>query len=235
MAEGHIAEQPPLEMAQEILKHLDLKPQDLAGKNVLDIGSTNSSVSKAADVLYPTAKVVAIDLEPRPWDPLEDRSKANLAQADAIKMPFQTNTFDYVLAHASVGPEELEDAVRVLKPGGELRIRPDGWILEEWNVMYYLTQHQAMDPAEAKNLIGDFASKRNEIEGTFVHDYIVHRDEAREKMTFEEKHTVLYSFLNRYVEVANLDLEYKILDPEAKDLEVVLIHRKPEQEEPTKA
>lgn len=127
-----------------VLSGLKLKEDDLRNKQILEIGSGQAYVAEEAkqkginiisfDPVYGTKKGRRIFQEysekQHKYVPIKD---PNAVGGVAENLPFADETFDYVLAYSSVPKfsisiERAEDAmdemVRVLKPGGEIRIFP---------------------------------------------------------------------------------------------------------------
>jgi len=99
---------------------------DLRGKKILDIAcgtgwTTEQFVRAGADV-------TAIDLTPKAVEITKKRLalyglEANVLEADAERLPFEDNCFDYVLAwgclmHTPDTSKAIEEIHRILKPGG---------------------------------------------------------------------------------------------------------------------
>lgn len=127
-----IPEQQREQSASEILADLDLKLEDLRGKNVLDIGAGNAKIAKAAN--KQGAKVFSLehdlDFVRKEFSDFSEKD-ANYVQAKADKMPFKDESFDLLISHGgppniSDNKNEIEAVVneghRVLRQGGEWRI-----------------------------------------------------------------------------------------------------------------
>ena len=116
--------QPPTEMP---VRHV-LQP----GMTVLEVGPGNGTYTVAtARYLGPQGKVVAIDIEPRMVERVQQRIAAEGVQnvearvADVYRLPWDEATFDAVYITAVIGeiPEPVQaisELHRVLKPGGTL-------------------------------------------------------------------------------------------------------------------
>ena len=117
------------ERADDVIGWLGLSFEELKGKMTLDVGVGSGEVSSEGGKKGCT--IIAIDSKPelRANDGvLED---IPYAVADARRLPFADNTFDYVLSHAAppttwtetpeLVAKTLEEYFRVLKPGGEIR------------------------------------------------------------------------------------------------------------------
>lgn len=106
----------------------------VGGKRVLDIAvGTGWSSEQFARM---GAEVTAVDITPAAVESTKRRFslyglKGEVLEADAEKLPFADNTFDYVLAwgclmHTPNTPKAIDEIFRVLKPGGTA-----------WALMYY--------------------------------------------------------------------------------------------------
>ena len=109
------------------LHDLDLKEENLSGKNILDIGSGNGGFKRAVEKTGLAKMCVALD-----------EGKFNSAGMDVMgkaeKMPFKDESFDLELSRYSVPvmdatngrfqfiPSVLREMVRVLRPGGDIKI-----------------------------------------------------------------------------------------------------------------
>jgi SAM-dependent methyltransferase len=113
------------------------RPEDLAGKLVLDVGC---GMGRYADVATKWgATVVGIDLSRA-----VDAARRNLAgrdaaivQADAFRLPFAPESFDCiyslgVLHHTPDCEAAVKNLPRFLKPGGELAV----WLYSSYNRWY---------------------------------------------------------------------------------------------------
>mgnify|MGYP003975741561 CR=1 FL=1 len=104
--------------------------ESLSGKRVLDIAiGTGWSSEQFARF---GAKVSGIDISPSAIElskkrfELFDLPRAQLVVADAQKLPFEDNTFDFVLAwgclmHMPDTQQAINEINRVLKPGGKMK------------------------------------------------------------------------------------------------------------------
>lgn len=117
------------ERAEHVIGWLGLSFDDLKDKISLDAGAGSGAVSSEGEKRGCT--IIAIDRSPifGMHDAVLD--DIPYAIADALRLPFKDETFDYVLSHAAPPttwtdtPElvarTLEEYYRVLKPGGEIR------------------------------------------------------------------------------------------------------------------
>jgi len=109
----------------------ELKPQK--GMKVLDIGSGNGeTVLAIARKVGQTGKVVGVDFSPEGIALARERAKeqrleniAEFHQANALELPFPSNSFDAVISECVVcliqdKQKTLNEKVRVLKPGGRV-------------------------------------------------------------------------------------------------------------------
>jgi ubiquinone/menaquinone biosynthesis C-methylase UbiE len=124
-----------LELVQENLRDLGLTLDDLAGKKVLDVGAGHALIGKLAKERG--IDVVSVDRNPAMWT---DGQKSEIPdvpyiQADAENLPFPDGQFDLVIDRAgpldvdSIGFRKnatvlIQEVMRTLKPGGELRFGP---------------------------------------------------------------------------------------------------------------
>ena len=114
-------------------KFLGFELEDLKGNNVLDIGGQPNGFF-AAEAESIGAKVVTFN----PKTSGESRKHNDIVAGLAQQMPFKNESFDIVLAYASVPAylpqfepeyrETFSEMLRVLKPGGKIYIFP---IMEE--------------------------------------------------------------------------------------------------------
>lgn len=106
-------------------KYIDMK--GLKGKKLLDIACGTGVLTE--QFVRMGAEVTAIDLTPKAVELTKKRLelyglKAEVMEADAQKMPFADNTFDYVCAwgclmHMPETEKAIHEIHRVLKPGGK--------------------------------------------------------------------------------------------------------------------
>ncbi|OGZ57276.1 MAG: hypothetical protein A2728_03135 [Candidatus Spechtbacteria bacterium RIFCSPHIGHO2_01_FULL_38_11] len=106
--------------------------ESLNNKTILDIGSGSGAFKKVLErMIFPRFFVnldnASVDL----WEGRMD------VQGDVKQLPFKDESFDYILMHCSVPimqattanrpwdiPVSIREAVRVLKPGGTIKIYP---------------------------------------------------------------------------------------------------------------
>ncbi len=126
------------------MEDLDLTPEDLR-KKILDVGSGSSDFARYAREHNLGSEIYGID--ETNWETLDGKikiDKKHFAIAKAEAIPFDDNSFDLVVAHASVPGayahtvdrrfkkppwqqigdkviENLLEMLRVTKPGGEIR------------------------------------------------------------------------------------------------------------------
>ncbi len=123
---------PTSEVAELYLIDLGLSWTDLEGKTVLDLGAGLGEFARAAREHGVT--VTSVEQRPELWKHEgEPPTDLPYVVADAILLPFADYSFDYVICRAGpLGSEEeqsrfhqiMNEAIRVLKPGGELRFGP---------------------------------------------------------------------------------------------------------------
>lgn len=101
----------------------------LQDKTTLDVGAGKSDLSKEAASRGIDAKIIAVDMK---LEALLEQS-GDAVQASGENLPFADNSFDNVLATYSMpfwsnsadkAVHFLDETVRVVKPGGEIRIAP---------------------------------------------------------------------------------------------------------------
>ena len=102
---------------------------DVTGKTILVNG-----VGSGLDIphLPPGAKYIGVDIPPAMLKRAEQRAQnadcdIELVEADCMQLPFDDNQFDHVIMHLILAvvpkPERaLQEACRVLKPGGKIFI-----------------------------------------------------------------------------------------------------------------
>lgn len=122
------------EIAGLYLANLGLQWSDLQGKKVLDMGAMNAAFEHVAR--QRGVDIVSLDNEVAEGGfvpPIDSR----IVIANATRMPFKNETFDYALAHMSVFnylekgyndneylkyyEDALRETYRVLKPDGQIR------------------------------------------------------------------------------------------------------------------
>jgi ubiquinone/menaquinone biosynthesis C-methylase UbiE len=112
-----------------ILKDLDYQ----AGEKLLEIGCGAGAVLGILGQAFPGLKLAGIDLENKQIDyalnhlDCLDVSVADLRVGDATKLPWQDNYFDHLYAiwfleHLPNPLQVLQEAKRVLKPGGTITV-----------------------------------------------------------------------------------------------------------------
>src|SRR5258708_484541 len=116
------------------------RPEDLAGKLVLDVGCGMGRFAEVATRWG--AHVVGIDLSLAAEvaaKNLADRN-ATIFQADVFKLPFAPESFDYiysigVLHHTPDCEQAFKVLPRLLKPGGRIAI----WLYSSYNPWYRMS------------------------------------------------------------------------------------------------
>ncbi len=116
------------------------RPEDLAGKLVLDVGCGMGRFAEVATRWG--AQVVGIDLSVASEvaaQNLEDRDAA-IFQADVFQLPFAENSFDFiysigVLHHTPSCEQAVKVLPRLLKPGGRLAV----WLYSSYNPWYRMS------------------------------------------------------------------------------------------------
>jgi ubiquinone/menaquinone biosynthesis C-methylase UbiE len=112
-----------------ILKDLDYQAEE----HLLEIGCGAGAVLGILGQTFPGLKLAGIDLEQKQIDYAQkhldnlDLSAADLRVGDATKLPWQDNYFDHLYAiwfleHLPNPLQVLQEAKRVLKPGGTITV-----------------------------------------------------------------------------------------------------------------
>ena len=121
-------------------KRTGFRPEDLAGKLVLDVGCGMGRFAEIATRWG--AHVVGVDLSLASEvaaKNLVDRS-ATIFQADVFKLPFAAESFDYiysigVLHHTPDCEQAFKVLPRLLKPGGQIAV----WLYSSYNPWYRMS------------------------------------------------------------------------------------------------
>src|SRR4051794_21116632 len=114
----------------------DIAP-DTAVTKVLELGGGESGLTS---LLYPSALIVNLDLDPRYANsPCNQRKTVRFLAASATRLPFPDGAFDAVtmfdvIEHIAEDERAMEEAVRVLKPGGMLLVTTPN---QNWRFPYY--------------------------------------------------------------------------------------------------
>jgi 2-polyprenyl-3-methyl-5-hydroxy-6-metoxy-1,4-benzoquinol methylase len=116
------------------------RPEDLAGKLVLDVGCGMGRFAEVATRWG--AHVVGIDLSLASEvaaENLADRS-ATIFQADVFQLPFATSSFDFiysigVLHHTPNCEQAVKVLPKLLKPGGRIAV----WLYSAYNPWYRMS------------------------------------------------------------------------------------------------
>jgi 2-polyprenyl-3-methyl-5-hydroxy-6-metoxy-1,4-benzoquinol methylase/uncharacterized protein YbaR (Trm112 family) len=113
---------------EEFLRHVNLRPEDLDGKLVLDAGCGNGSLSRA--IASFGCDVVAADIGRQVVDAhrhfsKDDDGRTNYIQANLMHPPFARDTFDVVfcagvLHHTPSTKATFDALVPALAPGGTI-------------------------------------------------------------------------------------------------------------------
>jgi ubiquinone/menaquinone biosynthesis C-methylase UbiE len=116
-------------------------PDDRA-RRVLEVGGGQSGLTS---ILYPTAQVVSMDLEPvYGLSAANRRPRQSFLAADATQLPFADGCFDVVtyfdvLEHIEDDATAVREALRVLAPGGSLLVTSPN---QDWRFPY----HRVLQP-----------------------------------------------------------------------------------------
>ncbi len=118
---------------RQLLDLLDLRP----GLSVLDLGcGPGADLPSMASAVTESGRVVGVDIDPRMVDAanerFHDRPHVEIHLADGHALPFGDATFDRVrtdraLQHVADPAAVLAELLRVLKPGGLLRLGEPDW------------------------------------------------------------------------------------------------------------
>jgi 2-polyprenyl-3-methyl-5-hydroxy-6-metoxy-1,4-benzoquinol methylase/uncharacterized protein YbaR (Trm112 family) len=112
------------ERQQEFLRHVDLTPEQLEGKRVLDAGCGNGALSRA--IAQFGCDVVACDISDQPLRAHRHfGDEVSYLQADLTRPPFKPGTFDVifcagVLHHTPDTRQTFEQVMPLLAPGGTI-------------------------------------------------------------------------------------------------------------------
>jgi len=113
-----------------LLQQAELRP----GDRVLDLACGTATLTIAAKQMYPSAMIVGLDGDAESLEKARAKARAagvplHFEQALAQKIPFPDETLDVVLSslffhHLTRDSKvaALQEALRVLKPGGELHV-----------------------------------------------------------------------------------------------------------------
>lgn len=105
----------------ERLQYFKLQPSD-----ILDLGCGTGHFTRELSRRYPSAKVIGADLAEGMIDFCRARSnQEDYVCADALKLPFESNSFDFVFSNLTIQwveelPQLFQELNRVLKPEGLL-------------------------------------------------------------------------------------------------------------------
>lgn len=103
------------------MQYFKLQPSD-----ILDLGCGTGHFTRELSRRYPSAKVIGADLAEGMIDFCRARSnQEDYVCADALKLPFESNSFDFVFSNLTIQwveelPQLFQELNRVLKPEGLL-------------------------------------------------------------------------------------------------------------------
>jgi len=125
---------------EAFIRRTGFRPEDLAGKLVLDVGCGMGRFAEIASRWG--AHVVGIDLSLACEVAAKNLSerRATFFQADVFKLPFSPESFDYiysigVLHHTPDCEQAFKSLPRLLKPGGRIAI----WLYSAYNAWYRMS------------------------------------------------------------------------------------------------
>lgn len=230
MSEKEFGGEEIINRAGFILSRMELNWKLLDGRKVLDVGAGEAVVAQAGKVLKSTAEIHSVDVErSNKWVFLPGDIKEKTIQAKAEELPYKDNTFDLIINHASVSPLSIRDEVRVLKPGGEIRIAPiGGQTLEMWNIVYFLTIYRNWSPEKAHEYIAEVEKFIDLNDGARPEEYARLEEETKEMLSKEEKLYVIDSLVQRYGEVTGFDFRYRVMNPDDPEPNGYMVYKKPE-------
>lgn len=112
---------------------------------VLDIGGGRSGL---AQILYPTAQVVTVDLDPKLAGQTPPGAQSAFACADACRLPFADGAFDAVcmfdvLEHIPRDDAAAAEALRVTRPGGAVVVSTPR---HTWRYPFYAAMRRVCPP-----------------------------------------------------------------------------------------
>jgi len=217
-----------MERAEFILNNVGLSWGEIEGKTLLDAGSGEAALAQAVALRSSTARISSVDVERNedwigfPW---EDRQIP--IQAEIENLPFKSSSFDYVIMHCSAEPSAIPETIRVLRPGGELRIWPiAGLELEYWTISYYLDKVKGVPRQKIVDLLEDYDRQIEEANGWIPDEYIDLRKETLDNLTQEQKLEVIDLMAKKYSKMFDLQFSYKVKDSEAREPNALLIYKK---------
>jgi ubiquinone/menaquinone biosynthesis C-methylase UbiE len=164
-----------LKKTTEFINDIKQKSYDLLSltptTKLLEIGCGNGyDAIELAKRIGSEGKVVGIDIDPA----LVERSKKNAEEnfcqniefivSDAEKIPYADNFFDVIRAervfqHLKNPETVLEEALRVLKPGGIILLIETDWYGMNVYTQHYTLEQKIKDTLVSKVLINGYASR----------------------------------------------------------------------------
>ncbi len=121
---------------------------DVAMRNILEVGGGRSGLGS---MLYADAQITNIDLNPEYESaPCNQRADVRFVCGDATNLPFENESFDAVtmfdlLEHVPDDGRAIEEAFRVLRPGGYLLVSTPN---ETWRFPYHRWMKACCPPEE---------------------------------------------------------------------------------------
>lgn len=111
------------EVFQKYMEELELKPEDF-DKKILDLGAGNAEFAKWAKEHGVSSEIYSLDIR----DKMREKDRSVIG--DANELPFKNESFDLVVSTCAI-PNTIEasqiertllETIRVIKPGGEVRL-----------------------------------------------------------------------------------------------------------------
>jgi len=141
------------------------------GKNIVDVGCADGSITSRVKKLKPRSNVIGVDLYKKAIDFAKRKHpKIKFLVADARKLPFKKNSVDSVLCvetleHVPNNKLAVAEIARILKKGGKLIVCQDSdnllfnfvWFFwTKWKGKVWDGSHiSCMKPVEIENMLKD--------------------------------------------------------------------------------
>lgn len=212
-----------------ILQGMGLFWSDLENKMVLDAGSGKAALAHTAAIVGSSAKIFSVDIDFQgEWLGLPQEAKEKIVQGDVEDLPFATNTFDFVLNYGAADPLSIQDELRVLRPGGQMRMYPiAGQVLDNWEISYYLSIVKRWSEDKVLSTMKRLEDELEKNEGWRTKEYVKLQNAALDILTSEDKLYVIKSIVERYKELLEIPFSYHVNNPHAREPNGYLVYRKP--------